>query len=308
MLIIPKINELIIHSKIMTDRDKCFIIMPFSETSEKHNDVYWTKHYEGFLKPLIEENTSISASRVNELRGDILLKIITELVTSQIVIADLTDENPNVFWELGIRQSFKHGTITIAEKGTELPFDLSLKNTIFYDKDKFNDKQFKSKFLEAVQDCLDNPKRPDSHVLSNLSGRGSLFEIFHRDETIRRIDAILEDIDYNYYLIKDFYSKRKYNKKKLEWFGKISTAPLMRWSSLELLLTNRYIDADKNFYDNVSNYHHLIKGLNLKFDKWQHNAKQIEKTLFPFEQRILSTSKSFSKDVKNIRDDLIKKC
>ncbi|NVM45355.1 MAG: hypothetical protein HWN79_10600 [Candidatus Lokiarchaeota archaeon] len=65
------------------------------------------------------------------MREDILKKIIQSLVTSPIVLADLTDHNPNVFWELGVRQSFKHNTITIAEEGTKLPFDVSPKATIF---------------------------------------------------------------------------------------------------------------------------------------------------------------------------------
>ncbi len=99
-------------------KQKCFVIMPFSKTSEKHTKEYWTKHYETFIKPLIESGHSLIAERSSPLRGDILRQIVTDLVTAPIVVADLTDANPNVYWELGVRQSFKHGTITIAEEGT----------------------------------------------------------------------------------------------------------------------------------------------------------------------------------------------
>jgi len=106
-----------------TSKKQCFVIMPFSETTEKHTENYWTEHFEDFLKPLIEECPQLEAYRSKPLHGDILKDIITKLIISPLVVADLTDLNPNVFWELGIRQSFKHGTITIAQEGTKLPFD-----------------------------------------------------------------------------------------------------------------------------------------------------------------------------------------
>ncbi|MFX1558490.1 MAG: hypothetical protein ACFFC9_14650, partial [Promethearchaeota archaeon] len=79
-------------------RIQCFVIMPFSKSSENHSEEYWTEHYNNFLKPLIEEVPGIEAHRVDALRGDILRQIITNLVVSHIVVAELTDHNPNVFW------------------------------------------------------------------------------------------------------------------------------------------------------------------------------------------------------------------
>jgi len=101
--------------------------MPFSETSRARTQDYWTAHYEKFLKPCIESFGDIVVERSKVVRG-----IISNLISADIVVADLTDNNPNVFWELGVRQSFKHGTITIAENGTKLPFDISSKGTLFY--------------------------------------------------------------------------------------------------------------------------------------------------------------------------------
>ena len=115
----------------MTAR-KCFVIMPFATTTPDHPEEYWTRHYNDFLKPNIEEGGQFVAERSTPMRGDILKQIIVDLVSSPVVVADLTDHNPNVFWELGVRQSFRHGTITIAEAGTRLPFDISGKGTLFY--------------------------------------------------------------------------------------------------------------------------------------------------------------------------------
>ncbi|MFH1483175.1 MAG: hypothetical protein ABIG98_02830 [Chloroflexota bacterium] len=106
-------------------KPQCFVIMPFSKTTDKHTEEYWNEHFQEFIKPLIQEHP-LQPHRSDPLRGDILRQIVTDLVTAPVVVADLTDLNANVLWELGVRQSFKHGTITIAEdEGVRLPFDLA---------------------------------------------------------------------------------------------------------------------------------------------------------------------------------------
>lgn len=157
------------------DKLKCFVIMPFSKSSEDHDEKYWTNHFENFLKPEIEKAPNLNAQRSDELRADILKQIILSLYDSFIVVADLTDRNANVYWELGIRQSFKFKTITIAEEGTKLPFDVSTKSTLFYHpNDPKGDKEFCKKFNEALFDCIENPEKSDSIVLDTLSVRDSI--------------------------------------------------------------------------------------------------------------------------------------
>ena len=111
---------------------KCFVIMPFSESSPTRTEKYWTIHFEQFLKLEIQKVPNVEVQRSEELRADIIREIIKDLYHSDIVVADLTDLNPNVFWELGVRQTLKSGTITIAEVGAVLPFDVSTKSTLFY--------------------------------------------------------------------------------------------------------------------------------------------------------------------------------
>ena len=147
-------------------KHKCFVIMPFSKSSESHTEEYWTLHFENFLKPGIEELSNIDVHRSAELRSDIIKEIIKDLYLSNFVVADLTDHNPNVFWELGVRQSLKYGTITIAEDGTNLPFDISTKSTLFYypGNSKKNEK-FLQNLREAIKDCITNPNKSDSTVI-----------------------------------------------------------------------------------------------------------------------------------------------
>lgn len=151
---------------------KCFIIMPFSKSSEKHTEDYWTNHFYNFLKPEIENIPNVEVYRSEELRGDIVRKIIIDLYDSDIVIANLTDYNPNVFWELGVRQSLQYRTITIAEVSTKLPFDISTKRCIFYfPEGSEKNKKFFKDLKNAIVDCIENPEEPDSIVLETISSR-----------------------------------------------------------------------------------------------------------------------------------------
>jgi hypothetical protein len=77
--------------------------MPFSASSKRHTEDHWNHHFESFLKPLIETGKELEAFRSTPLRQEIVRQIVNDLVFSHIVVADLTDNNPNVYWELGVR-------------------------------------------------------------------------------------------------------------------------------------------------------------------------------------------------------------
>ena len=55
--------------------------------------------------------------------GAITPKMLSELLSARLVIADLTGRNPNVFYELGITHSFARPLISIADSSSSLPFD-----------------------------------------------------------------------------------------------------------------------------------------------------------------------------------------
>lgn len=256
------------------EQDVCFIIMPFSETTEEHTEEYWTKHFEEYLKPLIENNFDLKAYRSEPLRGDILKQIITDLITVPIVIADLTDYNPNVFWELGVRQSFKHGTITIIDASDKLPFDVGMKGTLkYYPENHIENEKFRKNLIKAIDDCIKHPKRPDSHVLETISGRGTLFEILHKDETIRRFNALISEIDHNIKTLKSIKESAKLTTKK----PKSATIPTGRFRTncIELLIANRYIETETKFYEVAESYHKIIVRMDSQLRVWGYDAKNV---------------------------------
>jgi len=284
----------------------CFVIMPFSKTSEEHTEEYWTKHFETFLKPLIETNPDLEARRSQALRGDILRQIITDLVVSHVAVADLTDHNPNVFWELGVRQGFKHGTVTIAEVGTKLPFDISGKGTLFYyPKDHLKMEEFRKSFTEAVKDCLKNPDNPDSHVLETLSGRGTLFEIIRRDEALRRLDALLEECNFNLEGMGTVLNTAQENQKN----PSKRKIPIARFRScaVELLITNRYIDEDKSFFELAEAYFTDIISLYEQLNDWRQSPDTTESFFLKFMGLYRNDCEKFKKQAEAARDKLGKR-
>jgi hypothetical protein len=297
------------------DKINCFVIMPFSKTTN-HTEEYWANHFKNFLKPLIEETPNLLAHRSEPLRGDILRQIITDLVISPIVIADLTDKNVNVFWELGVRQSFKHGTITIAEEGTKLPFDVFAKATLEYNtRNPLQMATFKEQLKKAIQDCLSNPKSPDSHVLETLSGRGTLFEILQRDESMRRLDAVLSECERNFEVVGGLINAYEKNVKMSKTIrGRLSIFDPKRWTingrlssiAIELLVTNRYLDETIEFYEFAESYHRFVQIVNAHLDNWTIDPYSTEELILRDKGMILLTFNHFKAVLETSREKVSK--
>lgn len=293
-------------TSVSENRQTCFVIMPFSTTSDEHTEEYWTEHFEKFLKPLIEENPDFEARRSEPLRGDILKQIITDLVVSPIVITDLTDNNTNVYWELGVRQSFKHGTITIAEEGTKLPFDIGGKGTLFYyPKNHLKMKGFIKQFKDAIQDCCSHPDRPDSHVLETISGRGTLFEIFRRDEAIRRLDAVLSECKRNMELLNVIIDQARDNQKNKK--NRDTRSDRFRIVAIELLITNRYVDEDQAFFESAEICWNWLEAINGQLSLWLSSPNSTDKFILSIEKEAVEFIADLISKVELARDKLSKR-
>src|SRR4051794_21138721 len=102
----------------------CFVIMPFSTTPSCTED-QWTDIFQTLFKPAVEgAELGYECRRSTATRGNIVGTIIQELNDSYVVIADLTDRNPNVFYELGVRHALKDRTIILSQDRDHIPFDL----------------------------------------------------------------------------------------------------------------------------------------------------------------------------------------
>jgi hypothetical protein len=222
-----------------------------------------------YLKPLIEKNEKLEAFRSEPLRGNIASQIITDLVNADVVVADLTDFNPNVLWELGVRQSFKHCTITIAEANTQIPFHFSHKGILFYNGEHLDNETFEERFTASLKNCLEQPNEPDSPVLETLGGRGTLYSIIHAEENARRIEALRHEITYNKDELERIQNLCKENKEKRAKKESTSVhSKLLKVPAVEFLRVNRYLDLEQGFYDLLSDYCTQVSAINARLIDW----------------------------------------
>lgn len=109
-----------------TQAYSAFVVMQFTE---QFNELY-----DEVIRPVCE-GLEVNAYRASDIYrpGAILQDILQGLDESYVVIADVTPANPNVFYELGYSHALKKPVILLAERGTNLPFDISGYRVIFYD-------------------------------------------------------------------------------------------------------------------------------------------------------------------------------
>jgi hypothetical protein len=94
--------------------------------------------------------------------GLVLEDIIQGLVESDIVVAEITPQNPNVFYELGYAHAVGKPTILLAERGRDLPFDIHGYRCIFYDNTIGGKKEVDSslrKHLGNIRGAWNAPQR-----------------------------------------------------------------------------------------------------------------------------------------------------
>jgi len=147
----------------------CFVIMPFSATASCAEDE-WTLIFEALFKPAVEgAGLEYECRRSVATRGNIVSSILQELRESYVVLADLTDRNANVFYELGVRHSLKDRTILLAQKEEDIPFDLRAYAYHIYDWQTDDGKSALAiKIAELLSEIDNNPDRPDNPVSDSL--------------------------------------------------------------------------------------------------------------------------------------------
>jgi hypothetical protein len=130
----------------------CFIIMPISDP-ESHDPGHFKQVYQNIIIPSCEK-ANYKAVRADDVKQANLihLDILKRIVEAPMAICDLSSRNPNVLFELGIRQAFDKPVVLIQEKGTPKIFDISPLRTYEYSKEmKYHEVlEFQSLLSEAI--------------------------------------------------------------------------------------------------------------------------------------------------------------
>src|SRR5687768_1082188 len=116
-------------------RPHAFVIMPFGKKKGGDGSLYdFNAVYTQLIKPVLEM-AGFEPFRADEetTSGDILTDMFQELLLADLCIADMSIDNANVFYELGIRHAFrKRGVVHIQAGRAYMPFDVFNVRTIPY--------------------------------------------------------------------------------------------------------------------------------------------------------------------------------
>lgn len=153
--------------------ETCFVVMAIGD-QYSNGEVVTPKvdlkdKYDNLIKEaILKARPHMEVVRADEISvpGTMSTDIITRIMHSDYVIADVTIPNPNVFYELGLRHACKAGTIIIKEKNSaSTPFDISHLRHIEYENTTSGLKELAISLRGYFQHFDKKPGIPDNHFL-----------------------------------------------------------------------------------------------------------------------------------------------
>lgn len=179
------------------NKDTCFVITPIGKPNEAIR-----RHVDGIIDAAIipslcDKYEIVVAHRMWE-PGTITKQIISEIYNAKLVIANVTNLNPNVMYELALRHSIGKPVITIAENGTVLPFDISVERTIYYDNDAQGTLDLKASLIKTESEIdYDKTSGPIVEALGDISRDTQIIEKASENshDTIEPLKYILHKLD-----------------------------------------------------------------------------------------------------------------
>lgn len=160
----------------MEIKKKCFIIQPYDNGK-------FDKRYYDIIKPTIEDLGIISYRVDNDISASIPIESMEQNIKeSDICLADISTDNPNVWYEVGFAFSAGKPVILICsetDRAGVLPFDIRHRMVIYYKTESSTD-------FDALKNTL---KKRFLSVLENLNlTESSELEKSQKDEKIQIIE------------------------------------------------------------------------------------------------------------------------
>jgi hypothetical protein len=149
---------------------KCFVIMPIGKGEEQRR---WREIYETIFKRTIETTgLDLQCERADDIHesGSIMRQVLVQLHSAPLVLADLTTQNPNVFYELGVRHAMGKRSILVGQSPQDSPFDTHQYRMLIYKYPADPADDFHLNVRAFLEDVIRNPKKPDNPVADLLPG------------------------------------------------------------------------------------------------------------------------------------------
>ncbi|WP_398309267.1 TRAFs-binding domain-containing protein [Zoogloea sp.] len=112
-----------------------FVAMPFgTKPNDKGEQVDFNRIFDELIKPALEDaGLEVLRADKEQRAGDIRLDMFQELLMADLVVADLSIDNPNVWYELGVRHALRaRGVVLVQGPRNTKPFDIYTDRKLTY--------------------------------------------------------------------------------------------------------------------------------------------------------------------------------
>lgn len=187
----------------MDEKKMALVLMPFDSS---YDDIY-----SNGVKPIFEKRGYV-CQRMDEktFSGQIVDEILRSILESDIIVAEMTDNNPNVLYEVGYAHGIGKQPILITKKADSLPFNVRGHNHIEYGGDiniLMARLEKHLRLLDQTSSALDkinrNPtllRKESKDILIHLYNANEERSAAECAERARGIFAVLNDLRFQGYV------------------------------------------------------------------------------------------------------------
>ena len=170
-------------------KEKCLVIMPMNEY-KKYPEKHFEYVYKQIIKPAVED-AGYEPYRVDDdkISTAIIVKIFKDIQDCPMAVCDLSNQNPNVLYELGLMHAYNKRVVLIQDDKTEKIFDVSGINTIKYRSERLYENVEEDR--KKLQEAIEATKNGEVYSIAKIAGVESVTissEKTGSDETMRMKD------------------------------------------------------------------------------------------------------------------------
>ena len=191
-----KLNMKEKEEKKADEREQCFVMMPFSDQGD-YPKGHFDKIYDQIFKPAIEK-AGYQAYRVDENSSSVWIteKIFKAIQESPMALCDLSNQNPNVLYELGLRQAYDKPVVLVQDEKTDKIFDVSGISTVFYESNRLYENVFdaREKITKAILDTKQGRYNSIVKVMKAHAAPVSTGDMTLEDKLEIMLSGIIDDI------------------------------------------------------------------------------------------------------------------